>query len=105
MTAKSLEGKARRKGKEPAPLAEQAKPLRLRDVADAAGVSVTTVSVVLNSAPNSGIPVRSTWRRYSALPAALGMFPMLLRSRCGPDGRAPLGSLATRSPAAPSPGR
>lgn len=50
------------------------KPLRLRDVAEVAGVSVTTVSVVLNSAPNSGIPPRTRDKVLQAA-RALGYVP------------------------------
>lgn len=42
------------------------KPLRLKEVAEAAGVSVTTVSVVLNDAPNSGIPAKTRDRVLKA---------------------------------------
>jgi len=42
------------------------KPLRLKDVAEVAGVSLTTASVVLNDTPNSGIPARTRDRVLGA---------------------------------------
>lgn len=47
---------------------------RLRDVADEAGVSVTTVSVVLSGAPNGGIPAR-TQERVRKAARRLGYVP------------------------------
>ena len=76
MTAGDGRGLSARAGrrKESRQVLETAKPLRLRDVAEAAGVSVTTVSVVLNDAPNSGIPT-STRERVLRAARRLGYVP------------------------------
>ena len=63
------------------------RPPRLREVADEAGVSVTTVSVVLSGAPNSGIPlatqdrVRSAADRLGYVPNFSAQFLRTKRSR------------------------
>ena len=63
------------------------RPPRLREVADEAGVSVTTVSVVLSGAPNSGIPeatqirVRGAADRLGYVPNFSAQFLRTKRSR------------------------
>ena len=63
------------------------RPPRLREVAEEAGVSVTTVSVVLSGAPNSGIPVvtqervRSAANRLGYVPNFSAQFLRTKRSR------------------------
>jgi LacI family transcriptional regulator len=106
MAARDSEGLGNRNGrrKDSRQVLETAKPLRLRDVAEAAGVSVTTVSVVLNDAANSGIPDRT---RAKVLRAArrLGYVPDVAAQSLRTKRSRTLGFIADRIASGPYAGQ
>lgn len=104
MTARNRAGADHRLDGEKEHVPGTAKPLRLRDVAEEASVSVTTVSVVLNSTPNSGIPARTRDRVLRAA-RRLGYVPDVAAQSLRTRRSRTLGFIADRIASGPHAGQ